>query len=611
MTSVSAIQPLSPLPEGRAALLAQLTEGLDASGLWWLSGYASALAGRATASELPILPAAAAAAAGAALTIIYGSQTGNSRRLAEKLAAQAEAAGLPVRLWRAEAYPLRELKHERHLHILISTQGDGDPPDDARGLVEFILGKRAPPLPELKFAVLGLGDSSYPKFCEIGRRLDARLLELGASRWQPRADADLDLDAVAEPWLAQALVLARESLKPHPPLATVTPLRPWPSTAALPAAAAVAIGSREQPFAAELLANQVITGRGSSKEVRHLEISLDGSGLDYQPGDALGVWPLNPPQLVDAFLQNLRLDGNTPVSQAGQRLPLRSWLTEKREITRLTRSFIASAAAQAQDAGLKRLLAPDQAEAFARLLANEQPIDLLQRVSGAWSADDLVSALRPLTPRLYSIASSQKVVGAEAHLTVAHIEYRRGGETRWGAASHFLASRAEGERLPVYIERNERFRLPRDGDRDLIMIGPGTGVAPFRGFLQERIAVGASGRHWLLFGDRNFRSDFLYQLEWQRALKQGQLQRLDLAFSRDGADKVYVQQCLREQGRELFAWLQAGAHLYVCGDATQMARDVHTALLAVLAKHGGLDADAAVDYLDEMQQQGRYARDVY
>jgi sulfite reductase (NADPH) flavoprotein alpha-component len=605
MPAAPAPLPLPPFPEGKAPLLTQLTEGLDASSLWWLSGYAAGLASRSGAPILAAVPhvdAPADAHAETPWTIVYGSQTGNAKRVAERLFQQAEAAGLRPRLLRADAYPLRELKDERYLSLVVSTQGEGDPPDDARELVEFVLGKRAPRLPELKFAVLGLGDSSYLKFCEIGQRLDARLADLGATRWLPRVDSDLDIETLADPWLEQSLALAKEALKSSPPLASVTPLRPLPAAAAW---------SRDQPFAAELLANQRITGRGSDRDVRHLEISLEGSGLSYEPGDALGVWPNNPPALVDAFLSALNLDGDNLVTHSGQSLPLRTWLGTRRELTRLSRSFIASHAAQAQDAELNRLLAPDNVAALGRMLADEQPIDLLQRIPAAWSAEELVAALRPLTPRLYSIASSQKAVGEEAHLTVAHVEYERDGELRWGAASHDLAAHGEGERVSIFIERNERFRLPRDGARDLIMIGPGTGVAPFRGFLQERIASGATGKHWLLFGNRHFRSDFLYQLEWQRALKNGQLQKLDLAFSRDAAEKVYVQQRLRENGRELFAWLENGAHIYVCGDASRMARDVHASLLDIIAEHGGKDREAAEDYLNSLQQQGRYARDIY
>ena len=594
------------LPPEQARLLAATADTLDAAALWWLSGYAAGLArsrGEGVAAAAPPVHAVATLAPAQRLTIVYGSQTGNARRIAETLARQVEAAGLGVRLLRADAYPTRELKQERHLAIVISTQGDGDPPDDARGFFDFVTGKRAPQLPELQYAVLGLGDSSYPQFCAVGRRLDERLAELGAKRWFARGDADLDIDSIATPWLDTALASAREALKPQAPLATVTPLRP--------PAAATGAHTRDNPFHAELLVNQRITGRDSGKDVRHIELSLEGSGLHYEAGDALGVWPVNPPALVDAVLTTLELDGAQPVAHGEQALPLREWLSSKRELTRLSRPFVATHAAHARNEELNAMLAPDRAADFARLLAGLQVIDLLRAYPGAWAAEELVAALRPLAPRLYSIASSPRAVGEEAHLTVAHIEYAFDGDTRWGAASGYLARAAEGEKLPVFIERNERFRLPGDGARDVILVGPGTGVAPFRAFVQERAATAARGRNWLFFGNPHARSDFLYQLEWQDALKRGALHRLDLAFSRDQAHKVYVQDRLRERGAEVFAWLEGGAHLYVCGDATRMAKDVHKALLGIIATHGGKSGEDANDYLDHLQAQGRYARDVY
>jgi sulfite reductase (NADPH) flavoprotein alpha-component len=605
MSAVPALTvPPSLLSQEQAVLLEQLTGGLDGAGLWWLSGYA---AGLARSHALPSARQSALAVAetqpASQLTIVYGSQTGNAKRLAEKLAQQVEVAGLGVRLLRADAYQTRELKNERHLAVVISTQGDGDPPDDARGFFDFITGKRAPQLPELQYSVLALGDSSYPQFCAIGRRLDERLAELGAKRWFARGDADLDIDSIANPWLANALTAVKEALKPQAPRATVTPLRPL--------AAAVSTYTRDNPFPAELLVNQRITGRGSEKDIRHIELSLEGSGLHYEAGDALGIWPVNPPALVDAVLATLELDGEEAITQSEQTLPLREWLSSKRELTRLSRQFVATHAAHAKSEELNALLTPDRTADFTRLLAEQQVIDLLRAYPGVWAAEQIVAALRPLAPRLYSIASSPKSVGEEAHLTVAHIEYAIDGDTRWGTASNFLARAAEGEKLPVFIEHNERFRLPKDGARDVILVGPGTGVAPFRGFVQDRAAAGANGRNWLFFGNPHARSDFLYQLEWQDALKRGELHRLDLAFSRDQAHKVYVQDCLREQGREVFAWLESGAHLYVCGDATRMAKDVHAALLDIIATHGGKSAEDAADHLNDLQAQGRYARDVY
>lgn len=607
-TATAANAPL-PLPPERAALLAQLVDGLDSAALHWLSGYA---AGLATQPRQPsrVLHAVASASAqpsiaGEQATIVFGSQTGNAKRCAEQLQRELDTAGLPTRLLRADAYPVRELVNERLLYLVFSTQGDGEPSDDARGFVEFLSGRRAPNLPELAYAVLGLGDSSYPQFCAIGTRLDVRLAELGARRLQPVAAADLDIETVATPWQVHALHDAREHLSQSAPAVSVTS----PSVTSLRAVIAPA-WSRDRPFEAELLGSQTITARNSSKQVRHLELSLAGSDLRYEPGDAVGVWPHNPPPLVDAILKTLALDGDEVVAQGHDSLPLRHWLLERRELTRLPKPFLVGHAMRAQNDALHSLLKPDHSAHLQQLLVEHQVIDVLNDYPARWPAAELVSALRPLTPRLYSIASSQKAVGEEAHLTVAHVQYQRGDSLRWGAASHWLATASEGARLPVYIESNERFRLPADSQRDLIMIGPGTGVAPFRGFVQDRVADGASGRHWLLFGAARFQSDFLYQLEWQQALKSGQLHRLDLAFSRDQPQKIYVQQRLREQGRDVYDWLQDGAHLYVCG-ATAMARDVHAALLDVIVQQGGKSQEDAEDYLAQLQQQGRYARDVY
>ena len=588
----------TPLQADTAAALARLAEGMDSTALLWASGY---LAGMARALPVHALAPVAVVAAQPA-TVVYGSQTGNAKRAAEALLAKLQAAHLPARLLRADTYPLRELADETLLYVVVSTQGDGDPPDDARAFLEFLEGRRAPALKKLRFAVLALGDSSYPQFCAIGRRIDQRLQALGGERIADRADADLDVETVSTPWTETVARIAGDLLRPAAPLATVTTLRPF--------VAAVASHSRAKPFSAGVLANQRITLGPDSKDVRHLELALDGSGLSYEPGDALGVWPRNPQRLVDAVLQATALDGDADVRVGEDALPLREWLLGKRELTRVGRPFLAALAERSGDAALAGALHPDNAPALSTLLANQQAIDLLQRHRADWNAASLVAALRPLQPRLYSIASSRKVVGDEAHLTVAHVEYDAEGETRWGAASHLLASREEGETLPVYIEANERFRLPVDASRDIIMIGAGTGIAPYRGFVQERGAMGGNGRNWLFFGAPHQRSGFLYQLEWQRALRDGQLHRIDLAFSRDTVPKTHVQQRIAEQARTLHDWLQGGAHLYVCG-AIAMARDVHAALLDVVAAHNGRGRDAAAEFLDTLARDGRYARDVY
>lgn len=625
------------LPAGeQTAQLAHLLEGLDQASLWWLSGYAAGLAragaapanaapagapgqtqpaapgpvgvASVTAVPAPTVPAPAAQAlAPPRLTVLYGSQTGNARRHAERVARRAEAEGLAVRLVRTDAYATRELKDERLLLVVISTQGEGDPPDDAIGFVEFLEGRRAPALKELRYGVLGLGDSSYPQFCAIGRRIDARLAELGAQRLLPAGEADVDIETVAGPWEAEALARSKEAAEAAGGATSVTPLRPAPAAAATPPAAAF---DRDNPFPAEILVNQRLTAGDSDKDVRHLELSLEGSGLSYRPGDALGIWAPSPAALVDGVLALLGLDGEAAVAHGGHTRPLREWLREHRELTRLARPFLAAHAERAGADELRQLLTAERATDFAALLASHQLVDVLRRWPARWEPEALVATLRPLTPRMYSIASAQQAVGEEVHLTVDVVGHGDAEPLRLGTASHHLAGLAEGAAARVFIEPNERFRLPADPARDVIMIGPGTGVAPFRAFLQERADAGAGGRHWLFFGARTMRRDFLYQTEWQDLLRRGRLQRLDLAFSRDGADKVYVQDRLRERGAELYAWLQGGAHLYVCG-AIAMGRDVHEALLDILATHGEGGREGAADYLADLQKQGRYARDVY
>lgn len=602
----------TPLQPDTANALARLVEGLDSSALLWASGYLAGLARSSLSTAISAPPAAVAAAPVQPATILYGSQTGNAKRAAEALHAALQSAGLPARLLRTDAYATRELANEKLLYVVISTQGEGDPPDDAIGFVEFLHGKRAPKLGQLKYSVLGLGDTSYADFCGAARKIDARLSELGGSRLQALGEADLEVELIAAPWREQALSHAKDLLKTAAPaahLATVTPLRPL-----------AAAWTHEKPFTAEVLGNQRITGREykptafrvygpQDKDVRHIELALEGSGLAYEPGDALGIIHRNTDALIHSVLDVTKLNGDTSVTHNGQTLPLSQWLAEKRELTRLSKPLLTTLAERAAAKDLKALLEPGNA-GFAALLNDHQLIDALRRWPAEWDAAALVAALRPQAKRLYSIASSRKRVGEEAHLTLDVLRYLAHGHEHIGAASGFLAALEEGAQLPVYIEPNERFRVPSDSSRDILMIGPGTGVAPFRGFVQERAETGASGRNWLFFGAQHFNTGFLYQVEWQDALHKQELHRLDLAFSRDQSEKIYVQQRLREQGRDVYDWLQNGAHLYVCG-AIKMGKDVHAALLDIVTQHNGGNAEAAAEFLSTLQREGRYARDVY
>jgi sulfite reductase (NADPH) flavoprotein alpha-component len=586
--------------------LEQLTSGLDSAALYWISGYTAALAQergaharlerRADEVELDLPGVAADARSLSRATVLYGSQTGHGRRLAEQLAHAAERAGLAVRVQSALDYNPRELAAESLLYVVMSTHGDGDPPDDARAFVDFLNGRRAPKLEKLAYSVLALGDSSYPKYCEAGRLIDERLAALGARRLSARVDCDVDYERAADEWLNQAVIAARAELgvaaHESARVRVVTPL-----------SAVSSDPTREHPLEAELITNQTITGRGSLRAVHHLELAVPAGRLEYHPGDALGVLHENPPEVVDRVLELTGLDGHAPVSIDGRELPLHAWLRAERELTRLTRPFI--------DAHRARAASGASSRSASEIPQAWQVADLLKHWPASWNATDLVTNLRALAPRLYSIASSRLSVDDEVHLTVAALDYIADGERRFGSASRYLATRRVDARLQVYIERNKRFRLPADRSRDVIMVGPGTGVAPFRGFLQERAATAATGRNWLFFGARQMDRDFLYQTEWQSALKHGALHRLDVAFSRDRAERVYVQQRMREQGAQLFHWLESGAYLYVCGDAAHMAPDVHQALLDIVGDHGGRTPEEAATYLNTLMGERRYVRDVY
>lgn len=606
----TATLPAPPIPAEKSALAAQLIQGLDGPALNWLSGYMAGAAAHAAGHGPALAAAPSQAAESLRLTVLYGSQTGNAKRVAEQLTERAKSQGLDVRLLRADAYPLHELKTERLLYVVISTHSVGDevePPDDSRALIEHLESRRAPKLPELRFAVLALGDTSYPDFCGIGRKLDHRLAELGGTRLFDRGDADVDVDSVADPWSETALAKVVElrqgqvpTSAPHAASGVVTPLHPERTA-----------WTRQHPFQAEVLANQRIVANDSGKDVRHIELSLEGSGITYQPGDALGIWPTQSPTLVDAVLTTLGLDGDENVTCKDATLPLAEWLGHRRELTGLTRPFLVAHAERGDHASLKAVLASGNKADLAKLLATTQLIDLLRRHPSDWDAATLIATLRPLAPRMYSIASSQAQVGDEVHLTVDRLHYRSDNEDRWGVASHHLCALDEGDSVPVFVDANDRFRLPADASRDIIMVGPGTGVAPFRAFVQERAVSGASGRNWLLFGNPHRRTDFLYQLEWQQARKRGVLTRLDVAFSRDQAEKVYVQHRIREHGAELWSWLESGAHLYVCGDADRMAPDVGSALVDVAIEHGRKPRDQAEAWLKALMAEGRYARDVY
>ena len=593
-TAASTIAP--PLDSSQTEKVQDALDGLTSDQLQWVSGYVAGLAAAQGTSEPAVIQPASDSTK--TLTILYGSQTDNGRGVAEELAQEASARGLATNLVSLADYKPANIKRESFVSLVISTHGEGDPPDDAELFHEYLMSDKAPKLDDLKFTVLALGDSSYVNYCQTGRELDSRLKELGAEQILPIVECDLDYEDPASRWsqdviksLPDELASAAEVSRLH----AVKPVAPY---------------DKHRPFGAEVLTNQKITGAQSSKDVRHVELSLEGSGLSYEPGDSLAVIADNPPQLIEELLAALGFSGDEEVTIKDSTIPIRDALRTELEITAPSLAFLKSYADLAGSEELLELLESERQ--LAEYLDKRQIIDIVREFPATLSPADFAGVLRKLMPRSYSIASSPLANPDEVHLTVAAVKYQAFGTEHWGAASTMLSDRiAEGDKVSVFVDANPRFRLPADGQTPIIMIGPGTGVAPFRAFVEQRAELGASGKNWLFFGDRTFHSDFLYQLEWQRFLKRGILQRLDVAFSRDQADKIYVQDRIREHAADVWAWLQQGAVLYVCGDAKQMAGDVHDALIDVLVTQADYDAESAEDYLKDLRRAGRYQRDVY
>ncbi|MDT7071852.1 NADPH-dependent assimilatory sulfite reductase flavoprotein subunit [Citrobacter amalonaticus] len=599
MTTQAPPSALLPLNPEQLARLQAATTDLTPTQLAWVSGYfwgtlnqqpGAAVATPAPVAEMP------------GITLISASQTGNARRVAEALRDDLLAAKLSVTLVNAGDYKFKQIANEKLLVIVTSTQGEGEPPEEAVALHKFLFSKKAPKLKNTAFAIFGLGDTSYEFFCQSGKDFDSKLAELGGERLLDRVDADVEYQAAAAEWRARVV----EVLKSRAPVATpvqsvasgaVNEIHTSPYT-------------KEAPLSATLSVNQKITGRDSEKDVRHIEIDLGDSGLRYQPGDALGVWYQNDPALVKEIVELVWLKGDEPVTVNGKSLPLSEALQWYVELTVNTANIVENYATLTRSESLLPLVG-DKAQ-LQHYATTTPVVDMLRFSPAQLDAQALVDLLRPLTPRMYSIASSQAEVESEVHITVGAVRYEVEGRARAGGASSFLADRVEEEgEVRVFIEHNDNFRLPTNPETPVIMIGPGTGIAPFRAFMQQRAAEGASGKNWLFFGNPHFTEDFLYQVEWQRYVKEGVLSRIELAWSRDQKEKVYVQDKLREQGAELWRWINDGAHVYVCGDANRMAKDVEQALLEVIAEFGAMDAESADEFLSELRVERRYQRDVY
>ncbi|WP_262297397.1 diflavin oxidoreductase [Microvirga sesbaniae] len=549
----------------------------------WLAGFLAGI----DAGQAPLPRVDAPARAAEPLTILFASESGNAERLAQDVAKLARKSGFKPKIVDFADLDVADLPQHGKLAVIAATWGEGEPPGRAARAYADLMGPSAPRLDGTSFAVLALGDTAYAEFCGVGKALDARFAELGAARAADRVDCDLDFEAPAAAWIKKAL----EAFAPAPESSG--------NVVSVDFGPRVSVEPSRDPVIGEVVEHVNLSSSRSDKETIHLALGFDGGAPAYEPGDALELFPENDPALVDAVLAAT----GVPADDS-----LRATLTTERDITTLSVKTLEAFAAETGHAELRKLLDEGQARAW---IEGRQFIDLVEAYPATLTGQQLTALTRPLPPRAYSIASSRREVGDEAHLLIAAVRYEAHGRVRRGVASTFVADRLKaGATARVRLKPNKHFRLP-DPSTDIIMIGPGTGIAPFRAFVQERRALAAGGRSWLFFGDRRYTHDFLYQLEWQDALKDGSLARLDLAFSRDTPQKVYVQHRLWEQRRDLVDWLDNGAQLYVCGDAKAMAKDVRAALVAALADVKALSPEAAEHAVVELERGRRYHQDVY
>ncbi len=536
------------------------------------------------------------------LTVLYASQTGNSRQVAHRLGAAMTGNGLSANLYSMADYPVKKLANESHLLIVTSTYGEGQPPEDAERLHKYIHSEQTPRLRDLKYGVLGLGDSSYRYFCETALDFDTRLHELGAQRIIDRVDCDTDYEDAAEDWISEAVDTMQDYIEAHCS-STIQPIIDLDTEDGR-------IFHKHNPFSAKLLTNRNLTAEDSVKDIHHLEISLEGSDIKYQPGDLLGVWFENNPEEVDELLNLLSIKPDSTVKVEGKSVSIRQALIENFELTQSQPRFVERYAALVSNGSLNKIA--DDTDTLRSFTSERQIFDIVREYPARITADSLITCLRKLTPRKYSIASCQEAISNEVHVTIALVNYEAFGHQHYGGASGYLTHRVPVDAsIKVFAEDNQNFRLPNDPQAPIIMIGPGTGISPFRAFMQQRKTLQQKGENWLIFGNPHRDSDFLYEEEWLAYQSEGLLTRLDLAFSRDQAEKVYVQHRILERAREFFDWLEKGAYVYICGDATHMAQDVQKAILQVIQDQGDKTLEQAESYLDQLKQDKRYQKDVY
>ncbi len=571
----------------------------------WLAGFLAGLHSRAAlGGEAQVATAAAPKTGAGTLHILYGTQTGNAEALAMDMVAAAKAHSLQPVVSALDDVSLDAFVAMKRVIVIASTYGEGEMPDNAQLFWEALSAETAPRLEDMNFAVLALGDTSYDGFCQAGKLIDMRLEQLGAKRLHTRLDCDIDFEDAAAGWIGEALPLAARTDGGMSGDVVV-------SDVVVPLAAVKSQWTRKNPYLACVAVNRCLSSTSSHKEIRHYEFDLGDSGLQYEAGDALGVLPTNDPVLVDALLA--RLGSGFDATVAGQDRSLGEALLGHFEISTPSRELIATVGERSGNEELAHVLRNGDKEALDAFLWNKDTLDLLNLSSSlAIDADEFVSLLKPLQHRAYSISSSPAAAIGQVHLTIASVRYHAQGRAHGGVCSTYLADRiGQGDGAGIFVSPNKAFRVPVDDSAPMIMVGPGTGIAPFRAFLQERRARGAKGQNWLFFGDQHRASDFIYEDELTEMSQNGVLNRLDLAFSRDQAEKIYVQTRMIENGKALYGWLQDGGHFYVCGDAARMARDVDQALHRIVSDHGGLTVEAAADYVGQLKREKRYLRDVY
>lgn len=539
--------------------------------------------------------------------VLYGTETGNAEEIAETFETKLKSQNLNVHLWDMDDFPRDSLPEVEHLFIICSTQGVGEPPINALDLYDYLHGDDAPQLDQVNFAVLALGDQDFPDFCQAGKDFDHILGQLGANRVADRVDCDFDYEETAEQWITNMLELLTQASSntneetPSVENEDVTieePQAPY---------------SKSNPFQAEVLKNTILTQPEASREVRHLEISLEGYREAYEPGDSLVVIPQNDPVLVNQLIDALNWDAETPIqmNDSDSMRSLKEALTHDFEIAKLTPVLMKNAAELLGNPMLNANI--QKSEWVQNYIYGKDVIDLIRDFTPvALEPNMLPQLLRKLPPREYSIASSNKVNPNSVHITVRVVKYEAHRRERFGVCSVQLADRTSvGDKLPVYLKKNPNFKFPYDTETPVIMIGAGTGIAPYRAYLQERAYLNLKGEQWLIFGNQNYHHDFLYKDDLEQWLEEGVLSKLDLAFSRETENKIYVQHRIEENSAEFYKWIQAGATIYLCGNKDEMASGVHESLIKVLIKEGNLDETEAEAYLTEMVKNQRYQRDVY